>query len=128
MAQKTILVVDDDAALVDTLTTILESAGYRVVGASGRADAWKKLQGETPDLAIVDVMMESETEGFHLTYDVRADERLKKMPVIMLTAINQKLPFHFSPVEDEEFIPVQKFIEKPVDPATLLKEVGSLLA
>lgn len=127
MANKTILIVDDDQDLVDVLTTVLESAGYRVESAADRSEGWSKAQQSPPDLAVIDVMMGSDVAGFQLTGDFRRDEKLKKVPIIMLTAINQKLPYGFSPDKDEEFIPVDRFLEKPVDPETLLKEVAALL-
>ena len=127
MENKHILLVDDDADLVQALTPVLESAGYQVTTAGNRNEAWQKAQEIQPDLAIVDVMMETQSDGFHLTYDFRRHEKLKDVPIIMLTAINQKLPFHFSSETDEDYIPVNKFIEKPVDPKTLLREIAGLL-
>lgn len=129
MAQKTILVVDDDADLVDALSIVLESAGYNVLRAGSREQGREMASKQRPDLAIIDVMMETETDGFHLTYDFRHDEKLKDMPIIMLTSINQKLAprFNFSPETDGDYIPVNKFIEKPADPKQLLREIAKLL-
>ena len=127
MAQKSVLLVDDDADLVQALELVFKSAGYTVHTAGNRTEGWEKAREVHPDLVVVDVMMETEMDGFQLTYDLRRDKDLKAMPIIMLTAINQKMPFHFSPDTDEDYIPVDKFIEKPVDPATLLKEAAALI-
>ena len=127
MAKGNILIVDDDRDLVDTLRTVLESAGYQVSSAGSRAEGWQKAQQSPPDLAIIDVMMGTEVEGFQLTYDFRRDEKLKAVPIVMLTAINQRLPYGFSLDKDREFLPVDRFLEKPVEPQVLLKEVEKLL-
>lgn len=127
MASQNILIVDDDKDLVSALSTVLESAGYRVESAADRSEGWNKAQQSPPDLAIIDVMMGSDVAGFQLTYDFRRDDKLKNVPIIILTAINQKLPYGFSPDTDKEFTPVDRFMEKPVDPEALLKEVADLL-
>ncbi|MFO7957030.1 MAG: response regulator [Candidatus Brocadiia bacterium] len=123
-----ILVVDDDVALVEAMTATLESVGYRVATATNVEDAVEAARREPPDLAILDVMLATGGEGFHLAYDMRRDNRLAHIPIIMLSGIHRRTHFRFSPDSDGEFLPVERFLEKPVDPAVLLDEVAAVLA
>jgi len=129
MAGKHVLVVDDDKDMVSALRTILESAGYRITAAANGTEAWQKAQESRPDLAIVDVVMDSVGEGVQLTHRFRADQKLKDVPIIMLTGIRQKLGLDLRPGPEEGYgyLPVDKFIEKPVDAKVLLKTVAELL-
>jgi len=127
MADKHILIVDDDRELVDVLTTVLESAGYHISSASNGKEGWEKASASPPDLAIIDVIMDTIGEGVQLAHRFRSNEKLKDVPIIMLTAIDQQLRFNIGQEAGEEYLPVDKFIEKPVEPSTLLKEIESLL-
>ena len=127
MANQDILIVDDDRDLVSVLAEVLNQAGYRVTTSLDGDEAWQKVQKFRPDLAIIDCMMSRLTEGIDLTFRFRQDKRLQDVPIIMLTAINEKLPFKIDRETDEVYLPVDKFIEKPVDPDVLLREIRSLL-
>lgn len=126
MESKRILVVDDDEDLVEALRTILESAGYTVDSAGNSKDAWERIRQARPDLMMLDVMMDSVGEGLQLALELRGDERLKGVPIIMLTAVNQAFPLHIGPETEEGYLPVDKFVEKPVEPAELLKMISEL--
>ena len=122
-----ILCIDDDNDILEGLKAILESNGFETEIASNAKEGLEKAKEVTPDLLIVDVMMDSDTDGFHLTYNIRKDESLKFKPILMLTSINQKTSFNFNPETDGEFLPVDKFIEKPVKPDLLIDTVNNLL-
>ncbi|MFH0964773.1 MAG: response regulator [Planctomycetota bacterium] len=124
---KRILVVDDDPDAVTVARTVLESAGYTVEGAANGDEAFSKIAKKRPDLIILDVMMRSDTEGFHVSYKLRSDKDLKNIPVIMLSAIGQKTGMEFAPEKDEDYLPVEEFISKPMEPADLLAKVGRLI-
>jgi len=127
MAGERILIVEDDMDLADTLKTVLESAGYNVSTAVNREDAWEKVNESRPDLAILDVMLDTLAEGIQLAGEFRRDEGLKEMPIVMLTAINQRLALKIEPDGEEGYLPVDEFMEKPADPDKLLKVVARLL-
>ncbi|HHT9158061.1 MAG TPA: response regulator, partial [Candidatus Tripitaka californicus] len=82
---------------------------------------------------ILDVMMETTTEGFHFAYKLRSEapdspyKDFRKLPILMITAIHRTTPFRFSPRTDEGFLPVEGFIEKPIEPRVLLEKVSHLL-
>ncbi len=126
-ATKTVLVVDDDPDIVETTKTVLESAGYAVETASNGTEALAKARSVLPDLIVLDVMMDKETEGFHVTYELRSDEKTKSIPVIMLTAVGQKSGFDYSKA-DGDYLPVDEYMEKPLEPKVLLAKVAELLA
>ena len=87
------------------------------------------MEARIPDLAILDVMFpENSTAGFDLARAIQAHENLKDVPLLMLTAVNEKFPFAFGSKDiDEEWMPVADFIEKPVDLDVLNAEVARLL-
>ena len=122
-----ILIVDDDSDFVEINKTILESKQYDVDSASNPDEAWEKVNSTKPDLVILDVMMPTGTEGFHFAYKLRQDQKLKKLPVLMITQINQESSFNFSPDTDGDFLPVEDFLEKPVTAEDLLSSVERLL-
>ncbi len=79
------------------------------------------------DLILLDVMMETDTEGFHLAYKMRQDEKLKHIPIIILTCIEEKTGQTLKPEESGDFLPVQAFLRKPLDPNELKAQVAKLL-
>jgi CheY-like chemotaxis protein len=131
--RKTILIIDDDPDLVEAIRLPLEAHGYSVAAASSGEEGLEKVLECKPDLIMLDIMMFTPTEGFHVAYKLRSDDpaspyaKYRNVPIIILTAIHQmtELRFHFE--GDEGFLPAEEFIEKPIDPAVLLEKVGRLL-
>ena len=124
---KRILVVDDDRDIVEALKTVLEASGYVVRTAASGSECLARVAEEPPDLIILDVMMERDTEGFHISYKLKGDPATKHIPILMLTAVGKKFGYKFSPQEDQEYLPVEDFVEKPVDPRELVKRVEALV-
>jgi len=127
MAKKTILIVDDDADFVEATRVVLESAGYAVESASNGKEGLAHLKKGGADLLVLDVMMTHDTEGFHIAQEIRANPATAKVPIVMLTGISQKTGFAFSPETDADYMPVDAFLEKPVDPDVLLKTIAKAL-
>lgn len=125
--KKRIMIIDDDPDFVRTTKAVLMSAGYKVSYCLEAKPALDKMHQCKPDLIILDVMMHIGTAGFYLTYDIRKDPTYSQIPILMVTAIHQTTPLRFSPETDGEYLPVQKFLDKPVPPDVLLKEVAHLL-
>ncbi len=124
---KRILVVDDDPDLRETSRIVLENLGYDVVEAGSGAEALKTLSGTDVHLVILDVMMETETEGFHLAYEVRKDPELKDTPIIMLTSIETHTGEELSPDESGDYLPVDAFLRKPLNRDELKAKLDELL-
>ena len=131
-----ILVVDDDPDVVDYVTCILEKHSYDVVTASDAVEAMTAVESEKPDLIVLDVMMPSGTEGFHFTWRLRArpEPEYRNIPIIVLSAIHDTTSLRFYPEEGDgvyapgEFLPVEAFIDKPVDEEKLAGVVERVLA
>jgi len=122
-----ILVVDDDRDFVEATRTVLEAAGYEVEGAGSAEEGLEKISGSPPDLAILDVMLPSGFEGFEVARKTREEYGLRKLPLVMLSSVHEakKPNYRFAP--DEEFLPVDVFLDKPVTPEVLLETVQELL-
>jgi len=134
MANPRILIIDDDPDIVEAMRMPLEANDYEVISANCGKEGLQKAREEIPDLIILDVMMETDTEGFHVAYELRSENQdseyknCRKIPILMITAISQKKGMSFSPEKDEAFLPVNDFIEKPIQPKDLLKKVAELVA
>jgi two-component system chemotaxis sensor kinase CheA len=85
--KQSILVVDDSVTIRTFEKALLEAAGYDVTAASDGLEAWNMIQAQTPDLIVSDVEMPNMT-GFELTEKVRGDQRLKGMPLILVTTLS----------------------------------------
>ena len=121
-----ILIVDDDPEIREAMRIVLESEGHTVREADS-PDACRKAMAEAAsDLAILDVMMDNPDDGFQLSYEIREGEH-KDMPILMVTGVGQTTGWKFDPKEDEDFIPVNAFLEKPVKPEVLIENVNRLL-
>jgi len=124
---KRILIVDDDPDIRRSTRLVLTKAGYEVLEAAGRQEAERQLAAGKVDLIILDVMMETETEGFHLAYQMRQDEKLKNIPILMLSCIEEKTGQALQPKEAGDFLPVDAFLRKPLGPKELTAQVAKML-
>jgi len=131
MANEKILIIDDDDDLVLAMRLPLEAAGYKVARAANGEEGLKKVKEVKPDLIILDVMMDSTTAGFQVSLTLRSPDpnseykAYSKTPILMLTAIHQTTPMRFGP--DQEYLPVDAFLEKPIEPSKLLEQVRKYL-
>ncbi len=120
---KTIVLVDDDPDIQESIKLVLESAGYTFKGATDRISGMALIESAKPDLIILDVMMEMPDDGFVLAQDLRA--KGMKTPIIMLTSIGSVTGMKFG--KDSDVVSVDDFQEKPISPEKLLSKVKSLL-
>jgi CheY-like chemotaxis protein len=124
-------VIDDDPDIVMAVRLTLESGGYQVVSASSGQEGVQKVKSEHPDLLILDVMLETHTEGFQLALKLHSPDpaselnQFKDTPILMLTAIHSTTPMRYEP--DIDYLPVELFVDKPVNPEDLLKKVAWIL-
>jgi CheY-like chemotaxis protein len=128
METRKILIVDDDVDLCDSLKAILESAGYAATTASSRAEGMAKMKAERPDLLVLDVMMETWHDGFEMSRELKKDQELCHTPILMLTSVEERTGVQVkSSAGDPDWLPVDGFLDKPVEPDTLLVEIEKLL-
>ncbi|MBO8129952.1 MAG: response regulator [Candidatus Marinimicrobia bacterium] len=118
--KKKILIIDDDIDLVEALRIVLEKEGFIVIDAQDGEKGYELAVNENPNLIILDVMMGTQDEGFFVAYKIRQTDNLKEVPIIMLTAVGHETGFKFNKDKDEDFLPVEEFVEKPVTPDKLL--------
>lgn len=132
MEKKTVLLVDDEVDLLDTYRMILEREGFAVLTATGSADAMKIATSNPVDVAVLDVMMESPTEGFELARSMRKDEKTKRIALLMLTSVNTHNEeigsfVRFSDSDrDHDWLPIDRFMDKPIKPQDLATAVRTL--
>jgi len=88
MKKYKVLIVDDDIDVITISRAILEKEGHEVISASDKVEGYKKAWAEKPDLAILDVMMTTQFEGFELAKEFSESPEFKDMPVLMLTSID----------------------------------------
>ena len=128
MQKAKIVVVDDDQDIRDSVTSMLETQGYDVITAKDRPEGMEKIKAEKPNLAVLDVMMDSSSDGFEMSRELKKDPELKDMPILLLTGAKQETGFDFeSTAGDSEWCPVDGFLNKPVEPERLISEVSRLL-
>jgi len=118
-----ILIVDDDPDIVEAARLVLEREGYEVDSAPNRAEGMTKIEEVSPDLLILDVMMEEPDDGLRMAREIRRAGHT--LPIIMLTSVNAAMGLNID--KDEEMVPVEEFQPKPVDPQTLIAKVKKLL-
>ena len=120
-----ILLVDDDPVFVEVTKTVLESK-YRVVTAYDGDEGLLKARKEKPDLILLDIIMPTK-DGFHVCKQLKEDSNLAKIPVIMLTSFAQHRGETNIPVSAGFELEAEGYIDKPVSPDALLKQVGAML-
>jgi len=128
MAARKILIIDDDVDLCDSLKALLEKAGYAALAATGRAEGMEKMKTERPDLLVLDVMMETWHDGFEMSRELKQDPQLRRTPILMLTSVEERTGMEVkSSAGDPTWLPVDRFLDKPVEPDVLLTEIEKLL-
>ena len=121
--KKKVLCIEDEPEMIDLIRLILERKGFEVLGAVGGEEGLEVIRRERPDLILLDLMM-PEVDGWEVYRQMRADEQLKDIPVIVVTAkaqsIDKVLGLHIAKVDD--------YVTKPFGPQELLKSVNKVLA
>jgi CheY-like chemotaxis protein len=126
-----ILIIDDDPDIVLSVQMALEAVNHEVISAPNGKEGVEMIKSEKPDLIILDVMMDTKTEGFQLALKLHNPDpssdfyKFKDIPILMLTAIHSTTPLRFEP--DIDYLPVELFVDKPIDPDDLVNKVDWLL-
>ncbi len=124
--KKKVLLIDDDRDFLMATKLILEKNGYEVFLAENGTSGVDMIKSITPDLAIVDMMMDTWGEGFDVISEVRSMDSGKDMPLIILSGVDLQGPYQsFEP--SEEFPKVNLILHKPVKADDLIKHVTDLV-
>jgi len=126
--QKSILLVDDDPSFLDATSIVLESFGYKTIKALNPTECFEYIEKELPSLIVLDVMMARLDSGFDCCRKLKSDDRTKHIPILMLTAVDKKYPFDFGSAAGEpDWLPVDDFMDKPVEAMELIEHIEKLL-
>jgi len=117
---KRVLIAEDEPHLVESLTFILSREGHEIATALDGEAALQSIWSEPPDLVILDVML-PKINGFEILKKVRADDRLKSLPVIVLTAKGQR-----QDRETADEIGADLFLAKPFSNKVVIAAVKDL--
>ncbi len=120
-----ILVVDDDPDFVEIIRLVLSAKGYHVQTASNGEMGLRYARERPPDLVLLDVMMTGVLDGVHVAHVLSEDPALGHPPVIMISSIADSPMSGFFPTD--EYLPIDAWLSKPVQPTELLKRVAMLL-
>lgn len=127
---KKVLIVDDDIDVTKLVSKIVERSGYEAIVAKNGEEGMGKVREDKPDLIILDILMPRES-GIRMYHELKTDEPLKDIPVIMLSAIAKKSFFRSQKVLDEftgQSVPEpEAYIEKPAEPEELVELMKKIL-
>ncbi|WP_188566158.1 phosphate regulon transcriptional regulator PhoB [Undibacterium terreum] len=119
--KTTILIVEDEPAIVELVTFSLRAAGWNTFAVNNTAEAWDFIQRRTPQLILLDWMLPDQS-GLRLLSKIRADRQLNEMPVIMLTAKS---------MEEDKIAGLDHgaddYVTKPFSPRELTARIKALL-
>jgi two-component system phosphate regulon response regulator PhoB len=120
MGKETILVVDDEEDLLELVRFHLSREGYAVLLAETGEEAWRKVRGNIVDLMVIDLMLPG-IDGLELTRRIKSDDRLRAIPVIMLSAKGDEVDI----VTGLE-LGADDYITKPFSPRVLLARIRAV--
>jgi two-component system alkaline phosphatase synthesis response regulator PhoP len=122
LKRKRILVVDDEVYIVHILEFSLSMEGYEVLTAFDGEEAIQRIESESPDLVVLDIMM-PKLDGYEVCRRVRDDERFNGLPVILLSAKGRS-----ADVDKGLRVGADAYMTKPFRPRVLLDKIEELLA
>jgi DNA-binding response OmpR family regulator len=122
-----ILVVEDEIDILEAHKVVLEHNHYEVLTATNIGVAKELLEKHSINLILLDVMMEKDSDGFNFAQYVKGSKKYKHIPIVLATAVNVRTKFMFDLEKDGDFLPVEKFMDKPIDPDDLIATIRGLL-
>jgi len=129
MQSKKILIIDNDSGFVTSTAALLEAKGQNVSSANNKKDGLEKIEQFMPDLIILEAMLDKIYDGFDLSRELKSDEKYKKIPIFLLTAIGQKTGFSFSEAGgDKSWLPVDDYADKPLKSEELISRIEKLIS
>jgi CheY-like chemotaxis protein len=120
-----ILIVDDDPDFVDATRMVLEKEGHTTLQAGSGSEGYQRAAAEKPDLVILDVIMDSVLDGLSMSQQMYEDANTREIPILMVTSIANTDYADLFPTD--ESIHIRAFLSKPINPASLIKQVNKLL-
>ncbi len=121
MSKYRIMVVDDEPDIVKLIKISLEMANFEVIEAYSGVEALEKVKNIVPDLFLLDIMM-PDMNGYQVCEKLKADNKTKSIPVVMLTAKGQR-----GDAEQGLKVGADDYIIKPFDPYELGEQISEIL-
>jgi CheY-like chemotaxis protein len=122
--KKNVLLVDDDVDLIEQVRMVVEKK-YNVEVAYSGDEALKKIESTRFDCIVMDVMMQSLSDGLDTAKKLKENEATKTIPVIMLTSVNEH--YDYTSQIDKSYFPNDKWLNKPFKPEVLMTEINTLV-
>ena len=125
--KKTVLIVDDDMDYLFQMKLKVQQFGFDVITADGQKEAETIIETVRPDLAILDLMMESDDSGFILAYKIK--RKYPEVPIIIATAVTAEtgMTFDINSDENKQWIKADLFLDKGIRADQLQREINKLL-
>lgn len=124
--QPYIIVADDDPDIIEAICTVLESRPYNVAPARDGEQCLEMIRKRRPDLLLLDLLM-PKMDGFAVIRELQSDPTYAKIPVLVLTTVVEDASRRRYELETGRDMPVLAYLQKPVAPEQLLREVGKTL-
>ena len=122
---RRVLVIDDDRDFSEFIEIVLTAHGYQVRQAATVAAAFECLQADIPDVIIADAMLSYNLGGWGMLTALRAQESLRRVPVLLVSAVVRAGEEALFPQEASLW---DRFMRKPISPDELVRVIGALLA
>ena len=128
MAQRVVVIIDDEPDITTYLATLLADNGWKARTANSVKDGLALLAEGRPDAVLLDLMM-PDRGGLNALVEIRKTPAIKDVPVVVVSGIQEKLTadYHAYLERFKHYRP-DAFLDKPVDPALLLKTLDGLVA
>lgn len=118
-----VVCIEDEPDMIDLIRLILGRKGYEVIGANGGAVGLAAVQKENPDIVLLDLMM-PDMDGWEVYHKMKADEKMRTIPVIIVTAKGQSI----DKVLGLQIAKVDDYITKPFSPQELVDSLQQILS
>ena len=125
--KKTILIVDDDMDYLFQIKLKVQQFGFEVITAEGQKEAEHIIDTVRPDLAILDLMMESDDSGFILAYRIK--RKYPDVPIIIATGVTAEtgMTFNINADDNKQWIKADLYLDKGIRADQLQREIHKLL-
>lgn len=128
MENNKLLIIDDDPDILISLKTILEKENYIVFTANSKAEGISLISEKSPDLIILDIMMETDLQGYYMLDELRRNSKAAEIPIIIYSGMADAIGVNFrSAVENENLHPNVAFVDKADDLDELLLKIKEFL-
>ena len=122
-----VLIVDDDPDFHHTVRTVLRPPGYSVISAYSEREGLEVARRDRPDIILLDIIMQSTTDGFEFCREAKRDPRIKHTPILGISAIEMVIGAPLPPDFASDLFPVDGYLRKPVAPEKLFAELKRLI-